>query len=787
VNISFRLTGSVLLIFLIIVGMFAATWVVTSSQRSDSLVINIAGRQRMLAEKLGKEVLALGAQDDAALRGQLEITMALFEKSLAALVKSGPVPLTLSLDGLKGELPEASKAASEKLGKVRQHWNGYKALVEQGAATGKPDVAKITAQSAVVLKAMNEAVVLMQQESESRVTMLLVSQAACVGFGIIIVLLVLYNLRVKLTAPLDNLKEYAEAVAGGNYKSVIRGEYAEELLDLKTAIVTMVGALGENMTQVEIRGREAEKSAGEARQAVARASEQQAQVRELLDTMSRAASKASRISRDVAASVAQLATQVDEVNHGTDVQRDRMAETATAMEEMNATVLEVARNASNAAQSADRARENARTGAEGVRAAVVSIDAIKDQILELNASMGELGKQAENIGKIMNVVTDIADQTNLLALNAAIEAARAGDAGRGFAVVADEVRKLAEKTMQATKEVGDAVSCIQAQARENIKAVETSVQDIVKSTAAANESGEFMAEIVSIVGETASQVESIATASEEQSAASEEINQAVTDVTRIAYETAQGMTRAAQALDAMAAMAADLDAVIRDMTSEDMTSEDMGGEGRPADRHTTERHTGERHPGEHGEKRGKGHAAVPARTGPARTEAGHKAVSPAAPPARGRAQHKLSDRSGLKATDPDGIMQWADDLSVNIREIDEQHLRLIDLINKLHNAMRTGKGKQATVKVLEELKDYTVFHFSTEEAMFEEHSYSGMINHVATHKSFVNKVIEFEEKILSGKAAVTMEVMNFLKDWLVKHIKGVDRKYSGFFNDRGVY
>jgi methyl-accepting chemotaxis protein/hemerythrin len=62
-----------------------------------------------------------------------------------------------------------------------------------------------------------------------------------------------------------------------------------------------------------------------------------------------------------------------------------------------------------------------------------------------------------------------------------------------------------------------------------------------------------------------------------------------------------------------------------------------------------------------------------------------------------------------------------------------------------------------------------------------------MINQVATHKSFVNKVIEFEEKILSGKAAVTMEVMNFLKDWLVKHIKGVDRKYSGFFNDRGVY
>ena len=771
-NISFRLIGSVLLIFLIIVGMFAATWVVTSSQQNDSLVINMAGRQRMLAEKLGKEALAFGLQGDAALRGQIETTIVLFEKSLAALDGSGAVPLTLKPEGPKGELPKASRGASEKLGKVRQHWSGYKALVEQGVATGKPDVARIMAQSAEVLKAMNEAVALMQQESEGRVTTLLVSQAACVGLGIVIVLLVLYNLKVKLTTPIKSLKEYAEAVAGGDPKAVIRGEYAEELLDLKNATVTMVGALGENMARAEARERQAEKSADEARQAVARASEQQAQVRELLDTMSRAASKASRISRDVAESVSQLATQVDEVNHGTDVQRDRMAETATAMEEMNATVLEVARNASNAAQSADRARENARTGAEGVRAAVASIDAIKEQILELNASMGELGKQAENIGKIMNVVTDIADQTNLLALNAAIEAARAGDAGRGFAVVADEVRKLAEKTMQATKEVGDAVSRIQTQARENIKAVETSVQDIVKSTAAANESGEFMAEIVSIVGETASQVESIATASEEQSAASEEINQAVTDVTRIAYETAQGMTRAAQALDAMAAMAADLDAVIRDMTRED-----AGGETGAA-----KRHAGDRRGGEHADKRANGHGTEPVKAAPAKAQVSRKTALPV-----GREQHKLSNRSGLKAGDPDGIMQWADDLSVNIREIDEQHLRLIDLINKLHNAMRTGKGKEATVKVLEELKDYTVFHFSTEEAMFEEHAYSGMINHVAAHKSFVNKVIEFEEKILSGKAAVTMEVMNFLKDWLVKHIKGVDKKYSGFFNDRGVY
>ena len=149
--------------------------------------------------------------------------------------------------------------------------------------------------------------------------------------------------------------------------------------------------------------------------------------------------------------------------------------------------------------------------------------------------------------------------------------------------------------------------------------------------------------------------------------------------------------------------------------------------------------------------------------------------------------NKLSDRSGLKVADPNGLMQWSDDLSVNIREIDEQHLRLIDLINSLQQAMRLGKGKEAVVSIIDELKDYTVFHFNNEEAMFEEHNYSGQVNHVAAHKKFVDTIISFEEEILSGKSSVTMEVMNFLKDWLVKHIQGVDQKYSRFFNDKGIY
>ncbi|MDC0336286.1 bacteriohemerythrin [Pseudodesulfovibrio sp.] len=739
-NIKYRLIGSVVMIFLIIVGMFAATWVVTSSQKDDSLVINIAGRQRMLSQKLAKETLAYGSTKSDKLKAQIASTITVFEMSLGALADSGPVPLTLDPKGPMADLPKASDAVYAQLGKVKGLWTDYKALIEAGVASGSPDVDKITKDSVTVLTTMNAAVVMMQGESESRVTTLIYTQLVCVAIGIFIVLIVLYNLNTKLTTPLFNLQGFAGEVAEGNLDATIDGEYTNELLALKNAIVTMVANLKTNMEEVAVKGEEAEKSAAEAQSAMLEAEEQQKQVRELLTTMSNAASKASGISRSVASAVAQLAAQVDEVNHGTDVQRDRMAETATAMEEMNATVLEVARNASSAAESAALARDNAQTGADGVRAAVTSIDAIKNQILDLNASMSELGEQAKGIGNIMNVVTDIADQTNLLALNAAIEAARAGEAGRGFAVVADEVRKLAEKTMQATKEVGDAVHKIQAQAAENIKAVETSVEDIVKATEAANESGQFMTEIVSIVGETAGMVESIAAASEEQSAASEEINQAVGDVTQVASETAQGMSQASQALDAMAAMAADLDIVIRDMTGESSAMLN-------ANIKTLEEVEAELQ-------------------------------------ADGR---EMSDRSGLAASDSSGMMQWADELSTNIRWVDEQHIRLIDLINELHKAMSSGKGKDAVADILNELKEYTVFHFGNEEQMFDEYRYPETDSHKGAHVTFVEKIDSFEEKILSGKSSVTMEVLEFLKDWLVKHIMGVDHRYSAFFNKKGVY
>jgi len=387
--------------------------------------------------------------------------------------------------------------------------------------------------------------------------------------GIVLVCLAIVLILNHMLKALSNCVEFSEAVATGNLERSLEIERSDELGRLAHSLRKMVGSLREMIGMAQQKTTEAEKQTALAQAAMGEAEAAKAEAeRAKRAGMLEASQQLESIVEIVTSASEQLSAQIEESSRGAENQAARVGETATAMEEMTATVIEVAKNASQAAETAGAARSKAQNGAGIVGKVVTSMTDVQAQSDQLKADMARLGKQAEDISRIMTVITDIADQTNLLALNAAIEAARAGDAGRGFAVVADEVRKLAEKTMQATKEVGEAIGVIQKSTRLNVENVEKSVHLIETSTALAQESGTALGEIVDLVDAASDQVRSIATASEEQSAASEEINRSIEQVNIISGETSQAMNEAAKAVAELAEQAQVLKQLIVKMEQE---------------------------------------------------------------------------------------------------------------------------------------------------------------------------------------------------------------------------
>ncbi|BDQ33824.1 methyl-accepting chemotaxis protein [Pseudodesulfovibrio portus] len=254
----------------------------------------------------------------------------------------------------------------------------------------------------------------------------------------------------------------------------------------------------------------------------------------------------------------ELSSQMDQLASGVDTTADQTGQVATAMEEMNATVLEVAKNASETAEASGQANKVAADGGIVVGKTVDEINAVARTTENLAEALSALSSRAENIGKVMAVINDIADQTNLLALNAAIEAARAGEAGRGFAVVADEVRKLAEKTMDATKEVEGAISLIQQSTSDVVKEMDTARERVVKTSGMAQEAGGVLEEIVKHSNTIADMVNGIATAAEEQSSTSDEINTRVTQINNLSQEILAGINDSNRGIQVVSGMAQNL-------------------------------------------------------------------------------------------------------------------------------------------------------------------------------------------------------------------------------------
>ncbi len=228
------------------------------------------------------------------------------------------------------------------------------------------------------------------------------------------------------------------------------------------------------------------------------------------------------------------------------LQNTEVEQVATAMNEMAATVQNVADNAKESASSAANADKLSKEGFAIVQQTIQSISLLAEELSQASTSINQLRENAQSIGTVLDVIQGIADQTNLLALNAAIEAARAGESGRGFAVVADEVRTLASKTQESTEEIRQMIDRLQESAERSVESMNQGNEKSQQTVEDAQRAGEALQEITDSVSHITTMGEQTASAASQQTSVTEEINQSVISVKNISEDTKQAANESAK-------------------------------------------------------------------------------------------------------------------------------------------------------------------------------------------------------------------------------------------------
>lgn len=277
--------------------------------------------------------------------------------------------------------------------------------------------------------------------------------------------------------------------------------------------------------------------------------------------------------RDTLAHIAnssnQLASAAEELNsvtednsRGLQQQNDEIQQAATAITEMSSAVDEVAETALRASESSTESARNTELGKSQVQQTVNAIIHMNEDVAQSAKVVQELALQAQDIGKVLDVIRAIAEQTNLLALNAAIEAARAGDAGRGFAVVADEVRALAARTQLSTREIEEMIKKIREGTGTAVQAMQQSGEKANQALSVAEAAGKALETINSQIGSISDNNLVIASAAEEQAKVAREIDRNIVNISDLAAQTAAGANQTSASAHELSRLAVELNSLV---------------------------------------------------------------------------------------------------------------------------------------------------------------------------------------------------------------------------------
>jgi methyl-accepting chemotaxis protein len=357
--------------------------------------------------------------------------------------------------------------------------------------------------------------------------------------------------------PLTGLGILVEQVAKGDLTTDIKSQSRDEIGWLEHSMRQMVKNLRQIASQITTSSRAVATSAEE----IAASSAQ----------MAKGAETQSSSTEQTSSTMVEIASQMQLLAKNADALAGNVDETSTSIQQMSATLSQTARNGEILLGAVEEATSTLRTMISSVGSIAnrvhqvdemsqQSVAETRQQGVRLQESINSIGSRSDEIGKIVKVIEGIADQTSLLALNAAIEAARAGDAGKGFAVVADEVRRLAERSMQATQEIGEVIETVQGDTRKAVTLMET-----------------VLAGIMASIGKTSTLVAEVATAADEQAVGARKVLETVADMSTLTRQIASSIKENAAGAEEINLAAQKMNQLTHQM-SEAVSEQKRGGE-----------------------------------------------------------------------------------------------------------------------------------------------------------------------------------------------------------------
>lgn len=275
------------------------------------------------------------------------------------------------------------------------------------------------------------------------------------------------------------------------------------------------------------------------------------ELREIIQNVQQATLQVSSSANEIQATAEHLAD-------GSESQAAQIIDTSAAIDEMSVSIQQVSENATTSAGVSRQALNNAQRGTRAVQNTISGMQRIQEQVQETAKRIRRLGESSEEIGKIVELIEDIADNTAILALNASIQASMAGEAGSGFAVVAEEVEQLAEQATEATKQIGSLIRTIQSETLEAVQAMEVTTQEVVSGSQLANEAGSALTEIETVSRQLSELIQSISLASQQQARGSETIARAMSEIAEVTQQTAAGTKQAAVSINNLTLLADEL-------------------------------------------------------------------------------------------------------------------------------------------------------------------------------------------------------------------------------------